>query len=44
MGQYKGYLNEENVKNDSRTETFVFVKAFVDTPRFKGGANVFINR
>ncbi|HKL61639.1 MAG TPA: glucose-6-phosphate dehydrogenase [Acholeplasma sp.] len=36
MGQYKGYLNEENVKNDSRTETFVFVKAFVDTPRFKG--------
>lgn len=36
MGQYEGYLNEVGVKGDSLTETFVFLKAFVDTPRFKG--------
>jgi len=36
IGQYEGYLNETNIPSDSKTETFVFLKAFVDTPRFKG--------
>lgn len=36
IGQYDGYLNETNIPSDSKTETFVFLKAFVDTPRFKG--------
>ncbi len=36
FGQYEGYLEEEKVKEDSQTETFVFLKAFVNTPRFKG--------
>lgn len=36
IGQYDGYQNEPNIAKDSKTETFVFFKAFVDTPRFKG--------
>ena len=36
IGQYDGYLNEPNIDHHSKTETFVFFKAFVDTPRFKG--------
>lgn len=36
IGQYDGYLNEPNIQPNSTTETFVFFKAFVDTPRFKG--------
>ncbi|MCK9235928.1 MAG: glucose-6-phosphate dehydrogenase [Acholeplasmataceae bacterium] len=36
FGQYDGYLNEEKVSPDSTTDTFVFLKAFVNTPRFKG--------
>jgi len=36
LGQYKGYLEEENIPKDSKTETFVFLKTFVDTKRFKG--------
>jgi glucose-6-phosphate 1-dehydrogenase len=36
FGQYKGYLQENNVSKSSKTETFVFLKAYVDTPRFKG--------
>ena len=36
FGQYDGYLNEDKIKEDSNTETFVFLKAFVNTPRFKG--------
>lgn len=36
LGQYDGYLNEKNIPNDSTTETFVFFKAYVNTPRFKG--------
>ena len=36
IGQYEGYLNETNIPSDSKTETFVFLKALVDTPRFKG--------
>ena len=36
LGQYAGYLNENNIPSDSTTETFVFFKAYVNTPRFKG--------
>ncbi len=36
FGQYDGYLNEKGIKENSDTETFVFLKAFVQTPRFKG--------
>ncbi len=36
LGQYDGYLKEEGIPKDSLTETFVFFKAFVNTPRFKG--------
>jgi glucose-6-phosphate 1-dehydrogenase len=36
FGQYEGYLKEEKVEKYSNTETFVFLKAFVNTPRFKG--------
>ncbi len=36
FGQYDGYLDEKNVKENSSTETFVRLKAHVDTPRFKG--------
>lgn len=36
LGQYEGYLNENNIPSDSITETFVFFKAYVNTPRFKG--------
>ena len=36
IGQYDGYLKEPNIHPNSKTETFVFFKAFVDTPRFKG--------
>jgi len=36
LGQYEGYLNEKNIPSDSATETFVFFKAYVNTPRFKG--------
>jgi glucose-6-phosphate 1-dehydrogenase len=36
FAQYEGYLDEKNIPSDSTTETFVFVKALVNTPRFKG--------
>ncbi len=36
MGQYEGYLEEENIPKDSRTETYVAVKLFVDNPRWEG--------
>ena len=36
FGQYEGYHQEKNIPEDSQTETFVFLKAFVQTPRFKG--------
>lgn len=36
LGQYQGYLKEDNVLKDSSTETFVFLKGFINTPRFKG--------
>lgn len=35
-GQYKGYTMEKNVDQNSKTETFVALKLFIDTPRFKG--------
>jgi glucose-6-phosphate 1-dehydrogenase len=35
-GQYKGYPLEKNVAPKSRTETFVAMKMFVNTPRFEG--------
>lgn len=36
FGQYEGYHQEKNIPADSMTETFVFLKAYVQTPRFKG--------
>jgi glucose-6-phosphate 1-dehydrogenase len=35
-GQYKGYRKVDNVLPDSKTETFVAMKLFVDTDRFIG--------
>lgn len=34
-GQYEGYKDTENIPADSTTETFVCVKCFVDSYRFK---------
>ncbi|MGN8490444.1 glucose-6-phosphate dehydrogenase [Helicobacter pylori] len=34
--QYQGYRDENKVHKESRTETFVAIKAFLDTPKFKG--------
>jgi glucose-6-phosphate 1-dehydrogenase len=36
FAQYDGYLDEKNISPESKTETFVFLKAYVNTPRFKG--------
>ena len=36
FGQYKGYLDEENIPKDSKTDTFVYFKVFINTPRFRG--------
>lgn len=36
FGQYEGYLKEENVKSESKTDTFYALKTFVGTPRFEG--------
>ncbi|HUD04706.1 MAG TPA: glucose-6-phosphate dehydrogenase [Patescibacteria group bacterium] len=35
-GQYEGYRKEENVAPQSQTETFVGLKLFIETERFKG--------
>jgi len=35
-GQYRGYLDEKNILPASKTETAVFMKAYFDTPRWKG--------
>ena len=35
-GSLKGYLQEHNVPADSRTETYVAIRAEVDTPRWQG--------
>jgi len=36
LGQYKGYLDEVNIKRGSLTETFVYAKAFIDNSRWNG--------
>lgn len=36
LGQYAGYLNEANIALNSQTETAVMMKAYFDTPRWKG--------
>jgi glucose-6-phosphate 1-dehydrogenase len=36
LGQYKGYLKEMHIPEESKTETFVFLKATIDTPRWQG--------
>lgn len=35
-GQYKGYLEEKNIAPNSDTETFVALRAWIDTPRWEG--------
>ena len=35
-GQYEGYLAEKDIKIDSKTETYVATKFFLDKPRFLG--------
>jgi glucose-6-phosphate 1-dehydrogenase len=35
-GQYQDYKKEKDVSPDSETETFLAVKFFVDSPRFRG--------
>ncbi|ULJ62739.1 glucose-6-phosphate dehydrogenase [Wielerella bovis] len=35
-GSLKGYLQENNVPADSRTETYVAIRAEIDTPRWAG--------
>lgn len=35
-GQYRGYLEEKGITQESQTETFVAMKTFFDTPRFEG--------
>ncbi|WP_231180765.1 glucose-6-phosphate dehydrogenase [Helicobacter pylori] len=34
--QYQGYRDENKVYKESQTETFIAIKAFLDTPKFKG--------
>src|ERR1700712_243158 len=36
FGQYEGYLDEDDVADDSKVETFVALEAFVDTERWPG--------
>lgn len=36
LGQYRNYLNEKNVKEASRTETFAVIKLSINLPRWKG--------
>jgi glucose-6-phosphate 1-dehydrogenase len=36
LGQYKGYLKEMHIPEDSKTETFVYLKATINTPRWQG--------
>ncbi|MDK4565719.1 glucose-6-phosphate dehydrogenase, partial [Kingella kingae] len=35
-GEQNGYLQEHNVPADSRTETYVAIRAEIDTPRWAG--------
>lgn len=34
FGQYPGYLDEKNIQADSKTETFVALKGYFNTPRW----------
>ncbi len=34
--QYQGYRDENKIHKESQTETFIAIKAFLDTPKFKG--------
>ena len=36
MAQYEGYLQEENIPADSKTETYTALKLFVDNERWEG--------
>jgi len=36
FGQYEGYLDEDDVADDSTVETFVALEVFVDTERWQG--------
>ncbi|SDJ18831.1 glucose-6-phosphate 1-dehydrogenase [Frankineae bacterium MT45] len=36
LGQYEGYLQTEGVKENSRTETFVAAKLWIDSDRWRG--------
>ena len=36
MAQYDGYLEEENISKDSKTETYAALKIFVDNERWDG--------
>lgn len=35
-GQYIGYLEEKNIAKNSQTETAIMMKAYIDSPRWKG--------
>ncbi len=41
-GQYAGYLNEKNIRKNSKTETFAAIKLFVSNKRWKGVPFYFI--
>lgn len=36
LGQYNGYLDAEKVEKDSKTETFVYAKAYINNERWQG--------
>jgi glucose-6-phosphate 1-dehydrogenase len=36
IGQYKGYVNAPGIEKDSKTETFVYAKGFIDDNRWEG--------
>ena len=36
LGQYDGYLQEKNVREQSNTETYAAVKCFIDRPAWEG--------
>jgi len=36
LGQYEGYLTEENIPKDSKTETFAALKLFIENERWAG--------
>ena len=36
LGQYEGYLNEEKIKPDSKTETYAAMKLYIDNARWEG--------